>query len=64
MAKIAKKTGILIVLLIVGSILGSLLGEIFGAKLPFLSIGKKLGFGPTTIELAAISITLGIYQER
>ncbi|NLZ92789.1 MAG: DUF4321 domain-containing protein [Firmicutes bacterium] len=61
MAKMTKQTGMLIILLIVGSIFGSLLGEIFGANLPFLNVGKKLGFGPTTVELAAISLTLGIY---
>jgi len=60
MAKVPKNTLILIVLLIVGSLLGSLLGILVKDIFPFLYSSQTIGFSPTTIDLAAITVTLGL----
>ncbi|EEG76307.1 DUF4321 domain-containing protein [Dethiobacter alkaliphilus] len=60
MPKVTKSTGILLILLIIGSIFGSLLGEIFSGALPFLSYSRTIGLSPTTIDLAPLTLTLGI----
>ncbi|MCW3490937.1 DUF4321 domain-containing protein [Dethiobacter alkaliphilus] len=60
MPKVTKSTGILLILLIIGSIFGSLLGEIFSGSLPFLSYSRTIGLSPTTIDLAPLTLTLGI----
>lgn len=60
MAKGTKSTGILLILLVFGSIFGSLLGDILSGSLPILSYGTKVGFNPTTIDLASISMTFGL----
>ena len=59
MARVPKNTGILIVLLIIGSIFGTFIGEILKDYLPFLNY-KSIGLNPTTLDLSAIMITLGI----
>ncbi|MCR3922726.1 MAG: DUF4321 domain-containing protein [Firmicutes bacterium] len=60
MSRVSKGTGLLFMLLIFGSIFGSLLGEVLRDFMPFLSYGKTVGFNSTTIDLAAITITLGL----
>ena len=60
MPKVTKGTGILLILLIFGSIFGSLLGEILSEFLPFLNYGRTIGLNPTTIDLASITLTLGL----
>jgi len=57
-ARVEKSTLLLLFLLLVGSIFGSLLGEII--NVPFLHYGRTIGFGPTTVDLAALSLTLGL----
>ena len=58
MAKGAKGTATLLILLIFGCIFGSLLGEVL--RVPFLTYGRTIGLSPTTIDLAALTVTLGI----
>jgi len=58
--KTYRGTSILILLLLIGSIFGSLLGEILGDYLPFLAYGGTFGLKPTTIDLATVSMTLGL----
>ncbi|MBS4032185.1 MAG: DUF4321 domain-containing protein [Clostridiales bacterium] len=60
MPKVSKGTGILIILLIIGSIFGSLLGEALSGFVPFLTYGRSVGLSPTTIDLASVTITLGL----
>ena len=48
------------VVLIAGSLLGSLLGVLLKDIFPFLYSSQIIGFSPTTIDLAAITITLGL----
>lgn len=60
MAKGSKSIWTLLVLLIIGSILGSLLGKALENYLPLLNYGQSIGFSPTTIDLAAITVTLGL----
>jgi hypothetical protein len=60
MARVPKNTGILIVLLIIGSIFGTFIGEILKDYLPFLNYSQSIGLNPTTLDLSAIMITLGI----
>lgn len=60
MPRVSKGTGILFLLLIIGSIFGSLIGELLGNTLPFLAYGRSIGLSPTTIDLAAITFTVGI----
>ncbi|MDW7650197.1 MAG: DUF4321 domain-containing protein [Bacillota bacterium] len=55
-----KGTGILLILLIVGSIFGSLLGDVLSGYLPFLTYGRTVGMNPTTIDLASVTVTLGL----
>lgn len=60
MPRVSKGTGILIFLLVIGSIFGSLLGEVLRNTLPFLTYGRTIGLSPTTIDLAALTLTLGL----
>ncbi len=60
MARVTRGTGILILLLIIGSIFGSLMGELLGSYLPFLAFGRTVGLNPTTIDLAPLTLTLGL----
>nr|WP_312575940.1 DUF4321 domain-containing protein [Sedimentibacter sp.] len=48
-----------VVLILVGSIIGSILGKVFSNYLPILNYGEAIGFGPTTLDLNIITITLG-----
>lgn len=59
MAKVSKGTGMLLILLIFGGIFGSLLGEALSGYLSFLTYGRTVGMSPVTIDLAAVSVTLG-----
>lgn len=49
----------LIVLVLVGSIIGSIIGKAFSDFLPLLNYGDTIGFGPATLNLNIINITLG-----
>ncbi|HHT46437.1 MAG TPA: DUF4321 domain-containing protein [Firmicutes bacterium] len=60
MAKVQKSMGILIVLLIIGSVFGTFIGEMFKDILPFLNYSQSIGLKPATLDLAAITVTLGI----
>jgi hypothetical protein len=59
-AKVQKNTWILILLLVVGSIFGTLLGNLLRDLVPFLYYTQTIGFNPTTIDLAALTVTLGL----
>lgn len=60
MAKTPRSTGLLILLLVIGSIFGTLLGQTLRDYLPLLNFGQTIGLDPTTVDLAAITLTLGI----
>jgi hypothetical protein len=60
LSKVSKGTGILLILLIFGSIFGSLLGEILSGSFPWLTYGRTVGLSPTTIDLAALTVTFGL----
>ncbi len=60
MAKTPRSTGLLILLLVIGSIFGTLLGQALRDYLPLLNFGQTIGLDPTTVDLAAITLTLGI----
>jgi len=61
-----RRIGILFLWLVCGAIVGSLLGELLGLILPegvvrqFFLATASIGFGPATVDLAVISVTLGI----
>ena len=48
-----------IILMLVGSIIGSILGKVFSNYIPILNYGETIGFGPTTLDLNIITLTLG-----
>ena len=57
----SKNPWILIILLIIGGLFGTLLGQALGDLLPILKTTfPPIGFEPTTINLAVISITVGL----
>jgi hypothetical protein len=49
----------LILLILTSTIIGSILGKAFSGFLPILNFGETIGFGPTTLDLNVLSITLG-----
>ena len=49
----------LIVLVLTGSIIGSILGASISDILPILNYGETIGFGPATLDLNIITLTLG-----
>lgn len=49
----------LIVLILTGSIIGSILGKAFSKALPVLNFGEAIGFGPATLDLNIVTLTLG-----
>lgn len=60
MARVPKSIGILIILLIIGSVFGTFIGEILKDYLPFLNYSQSIGLNPTTLDLSAVIVTLGI----
>ncbi len=60
MAKLPKDKWMLIILLVIGSLFGTLIGELLKDLLPFLYYGEVIGLSPTNIDLAVITITLGM----
>ena len=60
-----RPLGILIIMLVVGSVLGSLFGGLMGVILPdgvvrdFFVTGFQPQFGPLTVDLGVIGVTLG-----
>ncbi len=60
MAKVPKNTWILIILLVIGSMFGTLLGNLLKDLFPFLHYSQTIGLNPATIDLAAITVTLGL----
>ncbi len=60
MATLPKDKWMLFLLLIIGSLLGTLLGELLKETLPFLSYGQAIGLNPATIDLAVLTMTMGI----
>lgn len=54
-----NSTTMLIILIVIGSIFGSLLGEIFGTFFPLLNSSYTMGISPTTLDLMALSFTIG-----
>jgi len=59
-ARRTKSPWILIVYLIVAVLIGGLLGDLLNDYIPILNYTKTVGFEPTTLNLGAISITLGL----
>lgn len=49
----------LVVLILIGSIIGSILGKAFSESLPILNYGEAIGFGPATLDLNIVTLTLG-----
>lgn len=49
----------LVVLILIGSIIGSILGKAFSKSLPILNYGEAIGFGPATLDLNIVTLTLG-----
>ena len=60
MARVPKSTWILIILLVAGSMFGTLLGNLLQNLFPFLQYSQTIGLNPTTIDLAALTVTLGL----
>ncbi len=60
MANLPKDKWMLIILLVIGSLFGTLIGELLKDFLPFLYYGEVIGLSPTNIDLAVITITLGM----
>lgn len=60
MAKVPRNTWILIILLVIGSMFGTLLGNLLKDIFPFLYYSQTIGLNPTTVDLAALTITLGL----
>ena len=60
MAKLPKDKWMLLLLLVVGSLFGTFIGELLRDSLPFLYYGQSIGLNPTTIDLAVITLTLGL----
>lgn len=60
MAKVPKNAWILIILLVIGSMFGILLGNLLKDLFPFLHYSQVIGLNPATIDLAALTITLGL----
>ncbi len=60
MAKLPKDKWMLIILLVIGSLFGTLIGELLKDTLPFLYFGEVIGLSPTNIDLAVITITIGM----
>ena len=60
MARVPKSIGILIILLIIGSVFGTFIGEILKDYLSFLNYSQSIGLNPTTLDLSAVIVTLGI----
>ncbi len=48
-----------VILILVGSIIGSILGKVFSDYIPILNYGETISFGPTTLDLNIITLTLG-----
>jgi len=61
-----RRIGVLLLWLVCGAVFGSLLGELLGLILPqgvvrqFFLAGVSIGFSPFTLNLAVVSITLGL----
>jgi hypothetical protein len=60
MAKVPRSVGMLILLLVIGSVFGTFIGELLKDFIPFLNYSQSVGLRPTTLDLAAIIVTLGI----
>ncbi|NLX90437.1 MAG: DUF4321 domain-containing protein [Firmicutes bacterium] len=60
MAKVPRNTWILILLLVVGSMFGTLLGNLLKDIFPFLYYSQTIGLNPATIDLGALTVTLGL----
>jgi hypothetical protein len=62
-----RRSGALLLWLITGAVIGSLLGHLVALLLPagvvrqFFLTGTSIGFGPTTVDLAVISFSLGLH---
>lgn len=55
-----KKGSLALVLVILaGSIFGKIIGGALSNYIPILNYGESIGFGPTSIDLNIINITLG-----
>ncbi len=58
-ARGTKNQWILVIYLIVGVLIGGLLGDLLEEYFPILNYTKIVGLQPATLNLGAISITLG-----
>ena len=60
-----QRFGVLVLWLAAGAVIGSLVGQLIGLILPegvvrqFFLTGTNIGFGPGTLDLAVLSITVG-----
>ena len=55
-----RSIAFLVIALLVGALIGGVIGQLFAKYLPFLVLGQKVGFSPTTINLGVFEFTLGI----
>jgi len=46
-------------LILTSCIIGSILGNALSGFLPILDYGESIGFGPTTLDLNVLTVTLG-----
>ncbi|MFO7767452.1 MAG: DUF4321 domain-containing protein [bacterium] len=59
------RMGVLVLWLAAGAVIGSVVGQLFGLILPegvvrqFFLTGTNIGFGPGTLDLAVMSVTVG-----
>ena len=62
----SRRIGVLLLWLVCGAVFGSLLGELLGLILPqgvvrqFFLAAATIGFSPVTLNLAVVSITMGL----
>lgn len=61
-----RKLGIFVLWLIAGAVIGSVVGQLLGLILPegvvrqFFLSEASIGISPTTVDLAVITVTLGL----
>lgn len=59
MGRAPKNLWVLIIFLVIGSIFGVLIGQSLEKYIPILNYGQSIGLEPTTIDLAAVTLTFG-----
>ncbi len=55
-----QNTFLLMLMILIGLVIGGILGDAFGNALPFLAIGRSIGFEPFLVDLGVLKLTLGL----